>query len=277
MVRSSLIQPEIDLWSEILCLAWLPASLTKIRSKMNELAWRHHFPIISQWDFLNAQGHLIPKGMLRPDRNSDSSEILCLSLLPANLMKIETKLKVLAWRHRFPQSFRHSVASNSEPIWPEIELLTRSRFYSCPGYMYQQVLTKIRSKKNVLAGRHHFPIKSLWEIFRRSSAPSSEGSSPIWPKFELIQEFIPVLVTCNFDEDRIKTEGVSLETSFSTTFFPSRASNSEIDLVLTFMPVLVTNNFDEDPIKNERVNLKIPFFHYKSMGNFLDTQGHLTP
>ena len=29
---------------------------------------------------------------------------------------------------------------------------------------------------NVLAWRHHFPIISLWEIFRRSMAPNSEGS-----------------------------------------------------------------------------------------------------
>ena len=32
------------------------------------------------------------------------------------------------------------------------------------------------------------------------------------------------------------------------------------------MPVLVTSNFDDDSIKN-----------YKSMGNFLDDQGQLTP
>ena len=33
--------------SELLCLSWLPATLMMIRSKMNDLAWRHHFPIIS--------------------------------------------------------------------------------------------------------------------------------------------------------------------------------------------------------------------------------------
>ena len=33
--------------SELLCLSWLPATLMMIRSPMNELAWRHHFPIIS--------------------------------------------------------------------------------------------------------------------------------------------------------------------------------------------------------------------------------------
>ena len=35
---------------ELLCLSWLPATLMMIRSKMNELAWRHHFPIISLWE-----------------------------------------------------------------------------------------------------------------------------------------------------------------------------------------------------------------------------------
>ena len=30
--------------SELLCLSWLPATLMMIRSKMNELAWRHYFP-----------------------------------------------------------------------------------------------------------------------------------------------------------------------------------------------------------------------------------------
>ena len=32
--------------SELLCLSWLPGTLVMIRSKMNELAWRHNFPTI---------------------------------------------------------------------------------------------------------------------------------------------------------------------------------------------------------------------------------------
>ena len=43
------------------------------------------------------------------------------------------------------------------------------------------------------------------------------------------------------------------------------------------MPVLVTSKFDEDPIKNECASLEPPFSHYKSMGNFVHAQGHLTP
>ena len=73
-------------------------------------------------------------------------------------------------------------------------------------------LMMIRSKMNELAWRHHnFPIISLWEIFYRA-----------------------------------------------------------------FMPVLVNSNFD-DLIKNERASIGTAFSHYKSMGNFLDAQGQLTP
>ena len=66
---------------------------------MNVLARRLYFPIII---FLEAQGHLTPIGVIRSARNSNKSKILCLSLLPARLAKIGSKLKALAWIHRFP-------------------------------------------------------------------------------------------------------------------------------------------------------------------------------
>ena len=51
----------------------------------------------------------------------------------------------------------------------------------------------------------------------------------------------------------------------------------KIELDSAFMPVLVTSNFDDDSIKNEQANMESPFSYYKSMGNFLDAQGQLTP
>ena len=42
------------------------------------------------------------------------------------------------------------------------------------------------------------------------------------------------------------------------------------------MPILVTNHFDGDSIKNEQASMETAFSHYKSMGNFLNTQGQLT-
>ena len=61
--------------SELLCLSWLPATLMMNRSKMNELAWIHHFPIISLCGFfldLKAansvvSGPIWPKFELVPD------------------------------------------------------------------------------------------------------------------------------------------------------------------------------------------------------------------
>ena len=54
------------------------------------------------------------------------------------------------------------------------------------------------------------------EFFRRSRAPNLDVSGPIWPKVDHFRCFMPVLVTCKFDEDRIKTEGVNVETSVSS-------------------------------------------------------------
>ena len=44
-------------------------------------------------------------------------------------------------------------------------------------------------------------------FFRRSRAANSEVSDGILTKFELIQAFIVVLVTCKNEEDPIKNEG----------------------------------------------------------------------
>ena len=62
------VTPKIVVWScpksnscKLLCLSWLPATLMMIWSKMNELAWRQHFPIISLWEiFFDSQGQLTP-------------------------------------------------------------------------------------------------------------------------------------------------------------------------------------------------------------------------
>ena len=40
-------------------------------------------------------------------------------------------------------------------------------------------------------------------------------SGLIWPKIELDQAFMPVLVTSNFGDDLIKNERASMETPFS--------------------------------------------------------------
>ena len=43
------------------------------------------------------------------------------------------------------------------------------------------------------------------------------------------------------------------------------------------MHVLVTNKNEDESIKNEGASVVTTFYHYKSMGIFLDAQGQLTP
>ena len=57
----------------------------------------------------------------------------------------------------------------------------------------------------------------------------------------------------------------------------SRLIQPKIELIQAFMPVLVTSNFDDDSIKNEQASMATSFSYDKSMGNFLDAQGQLTP
>ena len=57
----------------------------------------------------------------------------------------------------------------------------------------------------------------------------------------------------------------------------SRLIRPKMELGRAFMPVLVTSNFDDDSLKNEQASMETPFSHCKSMGNFLDAQGQLTP
>ena len=42
--------------------------------------------------------------------------------------------------------------------------------------------------------------KYMGIFFRYSRAPNSVGSGPIWAKFELVRDFVPILVTCKFEK-----------------------------------------------------------------------------
>ena len=59
-------------------------------------------------------------------------------------------------------------------------------------------------------------LTRLYDVFfRRSRATNSEVSGGILPKFELIQAFIAVLVTCKNEEDPIKNKGARVLTRLS--------------------------------------------------------------
>ena len=98
--------------TELLCLSWLPATLMMIRSKMNKLAWRQIFSHFKPMgNFLDTQRQLTPSSVVRSGQNSNSSEILCMSLLPASIKRIGSKATIfpiisqwgflLAWTPEF--------------------------------------------------------------------------------------------------------------------------------------------------------------------------------
>ena len=117
-------------------------------------------PLYVYWKFNSPIRALSPKWLIPSSRNSNSSEILWLSWLPASLMKIRSNMNELAWRR-------------------------------------------------------HFPIISLWEIFRCSRAANSIVSGPIWLKVKLLRDFMHVLVTCKYKKNQIKNNREKVATSFS--------------------------------------------------------------
>ena len=86
------------------------------------------------------------------------------------------------------------ISNSSKPFW--LSLL--------PAKM-----KKIRSKMEALECSQHYT-----SIFRRARADNSKVGGGIWSKFELIQAFMHVLVTCKNEDDRIKNEGARVSTRF---------------------------------------------------------------
>ena len=78
-------------------------------------------------------------------------------------------------------------------------------------------------------------------FFRLSRASNSKVSGLIRPEFEFIQDFMPVLVTCKFDEYPIKK------------WMHYRFHNS-------FSNISLWGIFSEDPIENEGVRPVTTFF-----------------
>ena len=84
-------------------------------------------------------------------------------------------------------------------------------------------MRNIQSKmKSLSIGQHFHHYKYMGANFRHSRARNPEVNSLIWPKFELIREFMAVLATCKFDEDPIKTESTIDRTRSNMGFFGSQ-------------------------------------------------------
>ena len=109
--------------SKLLCMSSLPARMRMMESKMKELECsQDFFHYKSMGIFPNAQGQLTPQSLVQSGPNSNLSEILWLSSLPASMKKIRSKMKALACSQHFPHynpmgAIRCHGHQSSDPIW----------------------------------------------------------------------------------------------------------------------------------------------------------------
>ena len=88
---------------------------------------------------------------------------------------------------------------------------------------------------------------NIWGHFRCSSAAKSTVSSPIWLKFELIQNIMYVLITCTFKNIGSMASEIKWKHQFLTLKGSSLCSQSS-DLALMY--VIITCKYEKDPIKH---------------------------
>ena len=97
-------------------------------------------------------------------------------------------------------------------------------------------------------------------------------TDPIRPEFELILDFMPVLVISKFEEDMTKNERPSWETPLSHCKSMGNFSEAQghltvgsgpiwtkLEPVRDFMPVLVTCKFEKYLMKNNREKMETSF------------------
>ena len=131
----------------------------------------------------------------------------------------------------------------------------------------------IGSKTSKKEQRHHFLHFKYMGVFLKlnSRTDNSMVGGPIWPKFELILDFVKVHRVANSNRRKMA----------SSIFRRSRAANSvfrgqiwpNIELTKALMYVIVTCKYEKDPTNNG-----YSFFPIISLWEFFSgAQGQLTP
>ena len=108
--------------SKLSCMSSLPTRMKMIHTKMKELECSQDFSHYkSMGIFPDPQGQLTPQSLVESGPNSKLSEILWLSLLPASMKKIRSKMKALACSHFLHYNPMGAIRchghQSSDPIW----------------------------------------------------------------------------------------------------------------------------------------------------------------
>ena len=140
--------------------------MKKIRWKMKVLEWSQRFSHYkSMGIFPNAQGQLTHRSFVGYCRIWNPPEILCVSLLPARMKKIQSKMKALEWSIHYPSIFKMLKGSLLHKRWWNLEeIQTYSSFHSCPSFL--QEWRRLIQKWKHQSGHNRSPIISLWGFFQ---------------------------------------------------------------------------------------------------------------
>ena len=131
-----------------------------------------------------------------------------MSSLPASIKRIGLKATEKSWRHHFPHyKSMGAFCCHRHQSYDPICLKTLCSFSSPP------VMLHIKFDQDWPTGLTDIQVRKC--KFRHSRASNSKVSSLIRPEIKLVRDFMPVLVTSNFDDDSIKNKRASMETAFS--------------------------------------------------------------
>ena len=123
------------------------------------------------------------------------------------------------------------------------------------------------------------------DFFKRSRAANSIVHGRIMPNFELIPDFMAVLVTCKNEEDPIKNECTSVFTTLYINFSDAQGQIPQESLVVSGRNSNSSklSCMSSSPARMKMIQSKMKglewsqhFSHYKSMEIFPDSQGQLT-
>ena len=105
-------------------------------------------------NFSDAQGQITPESVVVSGRNSISSKLLCMSLLPARMKMIQSKMKELEWSQHFSHSKSMGIFLDAQGQLTPQSLVRSSRISNSFEMLWLSTFPakkrKIRSKMKAL-------------------------------------------------------------------------------------------------------------------------------
>ena len=123
-----------------------------------------------------------------------------MSSIPARMKKIQLKMKALECSQDFSHYKSMGIFPDAQGQLTPQSLVPSGRIWNSSEMLWMSSLPasmkKIRSKMRRCSG-----LNIILQFFRRARADNSGVGVGILPKFELIQAFMHVLVTCKNEDD----------------------------------------------------------------------------